>query len=459
VLLRGWMGGAAGAAILAALLAVFAPTALAAADPGPAGSQGVGSQGDASPGEVRVHDRLPLALVVLTSAKAAAGVAEMAGAVDGALKKHTNLELKLYEPDNPDILNCSGKLSCIVLRVRAEDYDFAKLRDSFPRYAGYRSHLVDSKKRYPSELVLLSLYQGAGGVDRISAQLVDTDRALAAYHDADRRDAQWERRVEEEIEEQAVLVRGEVRQVKGPGEARTYLVGLIEREFRRNFEDNGWWDAFGRIEITGVPAGMAVLLDGAMVGTTQPERTVLVEVSPGERVIGLDHAEYAPFSAPLTVAPRTAAALRPALSARNRSTLANSVVFWSGVAAGAAGVAITGVAIARASSEKVTVYCGTFPGASTASCGGPEFLAFEPAAAGGDPLGRSGDPNPGHLLIAPLGYSLLAAGAVWTLGALLASDTGEVPWIPLLIGATAGAAAYGVSAALDGQNAIKRAGR
>jgi hypothetical protein len=52
-------------------------------------------------------------------------------------------------------------------------------------------------------------------------------------------------------------------------------------------------------------------------------------------------------------------------------------------------------------------------------------------------------------MIAPLGYSLAGTGAAWSAGALF-TEAGELPWIPWVVGLAAGAAAYGISAAVAG---------
>ena len=58
------------------------------------------------------------------------------------------------------------------------------------------------------------------------------------------------------------------------------------------------------------------------------------------------------------------------------------------------------------------------------------------------------DVNPPGVLTAPLGYSLLGAGAAFSIGSLL--EESSVPWISLIAGLVIGGTAYGLSAALDG---------
>lgn len=55
----------------------------------------------------------------------------------------------------------------------------------------------------------------------------------------------------------------------------------------------------------------------------------------------------------------------------------------------------------------------------------------------------------GPLLEAPLGYSLMAAGATWTAGSFIEGEPYEAPIWSSVLGAVLGAAAYGLSAALD----------
>ena len=64
-----------------------------------------------------------------------------------------------------------------------------------------------------------------------------------------------------------------------------------------------------------------------------------------------------------------------------------------------------------------------------------------------DKLSR--DVNPGGVLIAPLGYSLVGTGAAFSVGSLLTGDN-EIPWIPVVVGLGIGALSYGLSTALNG---------
>jgi hypothetical protein len=134
-------------------------------------------------------------------------------------------------------------------------------------------------------------------------------------------------------------------------------------------------------------------------------------------------------------------------------------VTWGGLGVAAAGLAFTAIAIGYQVSSEVVVRCAARQ-ADVGKCGaGGEFLALFPAptkslqATQQDPFQT--DPNSGKLLIAPLGYSLMAAGGIMTAGSLFFSDRGEFPWIPLVAGVLVGSASYGISAALNGKTAFK----
>lgn len=60
------------------------------------------------------------------------------------------------------------------------------------------------------------------------------------------------------------------------------------------------------------------------------------------------------------------------------------------------------------------------------------------------------DAEPGGVRMAPLGFSLLTAGGVFSLGTLLFGEESDVPWIQLVAGFAAGAAVYGVIALAGG---------
>ena len=112
------------------------------------------------------------------------------------------------------------------------------------------------------------------------------------------------------------------------------------------------------------------------------------------------------------------------------AVIARQTLFWTGMAAIAGGIAVTAVVIADAPDGRC------FPEGLPGCTSDRRFT------------------NLGPFLGAPLGYSLIGAGATWSLAALLNDDDQTWPWWELLAGAAVGGLSYGISAALnpeDGQ--------
>ena len=72
----------------------------------------------------------------------------------------------------------------------------------------------------------------------------------------------------------------------------------------------------------------------------------------------------------------------------------------------------------------------------------------------GSSEGRLASPNGSGPPIAALGYSLLAMGATWSLGAILFDSDQRMPWYELAAGIAIFGASMLLSYALDGQNAV-----
>jgi len=103
---------------------------------------------------------------------------------------------------------------------------------------------------------------------------------------------------------------------------------------------------------------------------------------------------------------------------------------WSGAGLAAAGTAVLTYSLLH-SEDPQLLPC---PGGECAGVG-RTFSTF-----GG---GESG------ILIAPLGYSLIGAGAAFSLGTLLYGEEWEMPWIQIAAGVLVGGASYAISAALN----------
>jgi hypothetical protein len=113
-----------------------------------------------------------------------------------------------------------------------------------------------------------------------------------------------------------------------------------------------------------------------------------------------------------------------------------AALFWGGVGASAAGLALGAWALASEAPDTVT-YCAP-------PCG-DRFLAVGEAPSSPPAVGASG----GGALAGPLGYALVLTGATWSLGSAFLGDEEAFPWWSALGGLVLGGTAYAVSAAVD----------
>jgi hypothetical protein len=357
------------------------------------------------------------------------------------LRKETDFNVQLL--DAAVMIECRGKLGCISLKARARDYDPAARPSENGQVLPYREHvrrLKEEKVPYPRYLLVISNVTLEGEEDRMTAVLVDTDRALNLFHDASRKVSDWQDDVEARINSSAVLIPPIKVNVRDADETRSFLERLVVQDFRAFFESGGHWRPYGELVIEGPEPGLGVSIDGDTVGATQPGTTRILQMLPGTHRVELVHPDYAPFQQDVTVTAGAAARIdaRPARLAGSAAGL-HAVVFWGGIATAIAGAALVGVAVTNPSD--VTTACFEAEDCQSNSA----FLAF----GHNDQSELARDVNPGSVLIAPLGYSLVGTGAAFSLGSLL-TDENEIPWLPVVVGLGIGALSYGLSVALNG---------
>jgi hypothetical protein len=389
---------------------------------------------------IAVDERVPAVALVMSPRGAEPGsrTTELLRAAARALESRTDLGLQSAEQAGSDLRQidaCADRLSCWVRAIRP---DFASHLATGGRYADHVAALDARGVRYPRVLLVVSIATRADGADRVGAMLVDTDHALSTY--AELREARTPTEtIENRVFETAVLAPGAVVRPGDTAALARFFDAAFDGPFRAPLEQAGHWDARGRLRLE-APPGLLVELDGRPVGQTGAAPTVLTGLRAGDRSLGLTDPSgaYEPWSAPAAIGAgqelRVTAELSRAGSALRGVT--RGTAWWGGAVLMAAGGALTVWGAAGGSdwrdvsdaepSPRFTTFCDLL-GSAASPC----------ATAGG------------QVKVAPLGYGLALAGGTWMAGAWL--DEGrDGPWLPMLIGVAAGAAAYGLSAALDG---------
>lgn len=307
----------------------------------------------------------------------------------------------------------------------------------------YREHLFrleEERAPHARFLLLLNNVTLEGQPDRISALLLDTDVALRLLHES-KREGAWKERVETAVTERAVVASPPRAEISSREDARAYLDTLVREHLQPVLEERGHWEPWGTVLLrTKTEEPLEILLDGKSVGATTPDETELVQISAGSHVVELSHPDFAPARATMEVrrADRVEVEI-PLIRTADDPFVLRPILTWSGLLLAAAGGAIAIIAVVRADDEVKTA---CFDGSSCAHDG---FLTFGYTTNASDPASV----NPSGVLMAPLGYSLAATGATWSLGTLLFGDDHDIPWIQLVAGLAVGGGAYALSAALE----------
>jgi hypothetical protein len=392
--------------------------------------------------DLTMNERGPLSfvLIVPTGEEAQTSSSEVIRTVADLLQRHTDFSLVNLEPEV--IRECRGRLLCLVLKVRA-DYSREALRRPDGGFDPYEAHLEELKNRrqnYSRYLLVLSNVTRAGEPDRFRLALIDTDSALRMYHGSDRSRADWEVRLEATINEKAIDA--ERKEVADAEAARVYLEEAFTGRIGEVFQQTGHWEPFGGIALRGAPRGLELSVDNVLVGLTGDDPTRILHVAPGQRTVKLIGEGYRPYSAVVAVTRQQIAEHQVELVREGGSgSSIRTAAIWGGAAVATVGAVLTVMALARSDGDVVT-YC--------IGCGGGS--TFQTLGYSSEAASRFEAANPPGVLMAPLGLALAGAGGSWSIGTLLGTDEGDVPWIPLLAGLVVGAGTYALSAALNGPN-------
>lgn len=377
--------------------------------------------------DVREHRPLAFVLLAPSGRMATTSRSELIRLLSVALGRSTDL---VVEPiDSALVADCAGELGCMV----------AKLDASGGRVAA-------------AELLLVASIVGREGKgDRLSATLVDAKTARIEYARVSRDDPDWRLVAEASITERAVRATMPWRELEGDDGALRTVEHLVTDVLRPPLEDLERWEPWGELGLSNLGPGWGLDLDGATIGTTSGAATTrIVGLSAGTHRLELAHEAFEPIDVTLTIArgKTTRYDAEPTARAGSLAGLRTGVL-WGGAAVAVAGAAVLTWSLARADGD-VVVYCLREGGAECDVSSRFQTAGYAP----GTVPAFDDRVNPSGLRVAPLGYALVGTGVVWSLGTLLLTDDGDVPWPEVVAGLAIGALAYGLSAALDGDSAF-----
>jgi len=395
-----------------------------------------------APAVLEVDERVPAVMMVMTPRGPAskARTTEILSEAATILKQNTGLSLASVEQagiDSQDLDRCPkqtqlGCWSAIVISAYESAADIANentLASQRPAYLMVISVLADPKRGDRFSTLLIDL----GQVREIEGQLSSrtTDRAQT------KENLIFERAVQSK--------RGFARLADGAA-LRSYLKTLMTAELRGVFERNGHWAPFGRVHLRAA-AGLIVQLDGRQLGTLKQDETEITGLLPGKRKIEVLHPEslMIPFRSEIGVRPGQKSILNVEMIAAGTPAVAaaKEIMIWSGLGFLAAGVGLVTFAGVVEPNSRFSHPC---VGTDCDTALAPEFTRF---CDHGAPDGSCGGIS--SVSIAPLGYSLMGTGAIWSASAYWGDEKGYFRWWGSLAGLAVGAASYGLSVGLEGE--------
>jgi hypothetical protein len=380
--------------------------------------------------EISVGERRPFSWVYLSPAGQVAYASESAllHKVSSLLDGQTDFVVEPMPTGDVDLClepESSRRLLCLVQQVESRD-----------------AQSLEKQYKLPTEVLLVvSVVPAERGQDSIKAWGIDVAKARTMPAGAGE---SW-------LLQNAMLVEGFTRTARDEIDVDLTIEALIQ-ELRSTLLPQGRWLATGNVQLNTPVDGAEIVLDGRNIGATEGGPLRLSGVQAGRRTVRLSHPDFEPFEQAVEVSPGSEPILMAELQQKPSGTaiVANEVLFWSGVATFVAGTAILTVSLVD--QGDYAVGCIYPEGGSTEACSTNQFAA--PGAPSSP--GPNDNPNGTGLPLAPLGYSLMGMGAVWSLGTALFGDDHTFPWVELVSGATAFAASMAISLAANGDNAVCR---
>ncbi len=341
----------------------------------------------------------PLAFALFTNARGL----ELEGLIRGSITRKMGDYSGLYlGPVSLAKLEvCAGRLTCILPKMEQKGGRFALLITFLP---------LSGERENPR--------------GRFLAQLVDQRAAANCKRDV------FSQTPERCVDREATV--GRV-----PFAKRSLQEGLSETAemLRTSLTKKGRWKRYGRVKIEGVRTGTHLTVDGLPKGTIPAGVLLLKNVEPGERNISLSLEGYSPWNRKFNLVAGASLTLQPEFETRGL----HLGMLYTGAALAAVGLGFALWAIvdaARLGGQNIGH--GQMPA--------PRFRTFAELA--NNPT-RGSLESRGAVLVAPLGYSLMISGGMWSLGTWLHKGKSWVRWVLLATGAVLGATSYAVSAALN----------
>lgn len=353
--------------------------------------------------------------------------------IDRAVRAKTLLSAREAK-ETRDLIDAKGDPIAILKAIRT-DVDLERLSTEGRSIEAHNRERRAAGER-PARLFTVVTLLPQADKTRVSVLVVDADEGLSILL------ADGGRARSEELEQrfqQAVIATPPSVTVASDDEIVAHLARLFSRELEPMLAAAGVWESLGTIELKTSVADAEITLDGMLVGTTRAGVTRLRDAPVGAHTLGLSAKGYNPYEGSVQVAAGATVEVAVELTANDGLTsFARDLTFWGGIATVAAGSAVI-VWGGLASADSTTGY------SCVSACENVGWSWVRSGRGGADGEdGQDLDVTGRGPALVPLGYSMVLAGSVWSLGPQLFEED-EVPWLSIAVGLVGGLAAYGIS--------------
>lgn len=410
-----------------------------------AAAPGAWAQGEAAAapvGEIVLQGRDALEVVVRApfrdsrSTEGRTASVRLIDAIDKALRRHTTLFAREAK-ETKELLDAKGDTIAILKAVRS-DVDLGRLAREGKHVDDHnRERRATGEK--PTRLLVVITIVPQSDKNRLSVVVVDADEGLDLLLDDQGRASP--EALDQRFQETAVVATPQPITAASEDEAVAYLDRLFSRDLRAMLESVGVWEELATIDLHTNVNDAEIRLDGFLVGTTRAGLMRLRDAPLGSHSLVIAAAGYTDFEQAVQLTAGDTAVVHAELEAtRSAKDVVRGATFWGGLGTAVAGGAVLAWGGSLAASGASGYAC-------VPDCGGSSWVR-----AGRDVDTSDGidDVTGGGPALIPLGYSMIATGAVWTLGPLFFEED-DIPWWSIVAGLAVGVVSYSVSMLIESE--------
>ena len=377
-----------------------------------------------------VDEREPVAMMVKTprGELASARISEILRVANEVFREHTGLRVDSMEiagVDRTSLAKCGPdeQLSC-----------WSRLL--------INAYTTDSERTPPKLLMVTSVIPDSKKGDRFSTLLIDLPEVQRITENASREVQDLSVNLEDTIFERAVETVSGFTLVSNLESTNRYFNNLVTQQLRQKLRSIGQWRPFGEVRLTG-GKGMMVMLEGQLVGSLADDQVFIRGLRAGQRKLELRSIDGS--IRPVELNERVQAGQVVDVLVKQEPNLegleaSKSVMRWTGL-----GTALIGAGIA-VTALVLPVQAQTITPCQGDACPADESNAFARAC---DYSSRElGESCAGldNVLVAPLGYSMIASGVSLSALSYIEDETGDFRWWTPLASVAIGMISYGLSA-------------